>query len=158
MPLQQPVRSKSGKTFVIASTHGTITTDAHSRLHRLLLVESSSSTVAVWILHDGLTKCLQERLHVGFPESDTSPTEPDTRQPLLGQPVIDGAWIQTEQLRELLYRQQSLHVRIPTNVIRCLQHLSMFDIETHPFACRVRLCELDLRQAGHQPPFGPWYG
>ena len=41
MPLQQPVRSKSGKTFVVASTHGTITTNARYRNKRIVVTANA---------------------------------------------------------------------------------------------------------------------
>jgi hypothetical protein len=41
IPLQQPVRSRSGKTFVVASTHGTIITDARYGKKRIVVTANA---------------------------------------------------------------------------------------------------------------------
>jgi hypothetical protein len=42
LPLQEPVRSKSsGKTWVIATTHGAVTTDARFRGKRIVVVANA---------------------------------------------------------------------------------------------------------------------
>jgi hypothetical protein len=41
LPLQTPIRSASGKTLVVATTHGTITTEARYEKKRIVVVANA---------------------------------------------------------------------------------------------------------------------